>query len=76
MINSDDIKTTSSSTVKEMIEFAIPNIQSIHDNHGNDKIKIQGLDDKYVIFLLDGNKVSGEFAGGVDFSLFNLNIIQ
>ena len=36
VINSDDIKTTSSSTVKEMIEFAIPNIQSIHDNHGND----------------------------------------
>ena len=76
VINSDDIKTTSSSTVKEMMEFAIPNIQSIHDNHGNDKIKIQGLDDKYVTFLLDGNRVSGEFAGGVDFSLFNLNNVE
>ena len=76
VISSNDIKNTSSSTVKEMIEFAIPNIQSIHDNHGNDKIKIQGLDNKYVTFLLDGNRISGEFAGGVDFSLFDLNNVE
>ena len=76
LITSDEIKITGSSTVKEIIEYAIPNIQSIHDNHGDDKIKIQGLDDKYVTFLLDGNKVSGEFAGGIDFSLFNLTNVE
>ena len=70
------MKKNSYSTVEEIIEFAMPNVQSTHDNHGEEKIKIQGLDSKYIMFLVDGNKVSGEFAGNIDFSLFNMNNIE
>ena len=76
VITKDDINKTSYSTVKETIEFAMPGIQSTHDNHGEDKIKIQGLDNKYTAFLIDGNKVTGESAGNIDFSLFNINNIE
>ena len=40
VITKDDISKTSCSTVDELIEFAIPNIQSTHDHHGEDKIKM------------------------------------
>ena len=76
IINKEEMKENSYSTVEEVIEFAMPNVQSTHDNHGEEKIKIQGLDSKYIMFLVDGNKVSGEFAGNIDFSLFNMNNIE
>ena len=76
VITRDDINKASYSTVDELIEFAMPNTQSTHDNHGEDKIKIQGLDNKYTTFLIDGNRVTGEFAGNIDFSQFNMNNIE
>ena len=66
------IKETSYSNIEELIEFVMPNTQTTHDNHGDQDIKIQGLDSKYTTFLVDGIKVSGEFAGNIDFSLMNL----
>jgi len=76
VITRDDINKASYSTVDELIEFAMPNTQSTHDHHGEDKIKIQGLDNKYTTFLVDGNRVTGEFAGNIDFSQFNMNNIE
>ena len=76
VLSKNEINESSYSTIKELIAFAMPNIQSTHDNHGEEKIKIQGLDNKYTIFLIDGNRVSGEFAGNIDFSQFNLNNIK
>ena len=76
LIDNEDIISSGSSTLEEIIKFAMPNIQSVHDNHSNDKVKIQGLDNKYVTFLIDGNKISGEFAGNTDMSLFTLNNIE
>ncbi len=76
VIRREDLNKTSYSTFDELIEFAMPNIQSSHDNHGEDKIKIQGLDNKYTTFLINGNKVRGEFAGNIDFSQFNINNIE
>ena len=76
VINQEKIKETSYSTLEELIEFAMPNVQSTHDSHGGEKIKIQGMDSKYIIFLIDGNPISGEFAGNIDFSLFDIDNID
>ena len=54
------------------MEVALPNVQIVASNHGNDRVKIQGLDNKYTIFLVDGDRVSGEYAGNIDFGLFDL----
>ena len=75
VINQEKIKETSYSTLEELIEFAMPNVQSTHDSHGGEKIKIQGMDSKYIVFLVDGKQVSGEFAGNIDFSLFDIDNI-
>ena len=76
IIDEATIKETSYSNIEELIEFVMPNIQSTHDNHGDQDIKIQGLDSKYTMFLIDGNRISAEYAGNIDFSIFNMNSID
>ena len=62
-------------SITDIIEFAIPNVQRIYDPHGN-RVKIQGLDNKFVVFMIDGNKISGEFAGNIDFSMIDISDIE
>ena len=76
VISSRDIAQSSHTSLEDIIQFAIPNVQKVHDPHGNDRIKIQGLDNKFTVFLVDGKRISGEFAGNIDFSLVNLSEIE
>ncbi len=76
IISSKDIEKSPYSSIHDLIEFEIPNVQKVHDPHGIDRIKIQGLDNKFLVFLIDGDRISGEFAGNVDFSLISLSDIE
>ena len=79
VISRQDILNSSYSNVKDILEMAMPNVQMVASNHGNDRVKIQGLDNKYLTFLVDGDRVSGEYAGNLDFSmlgLFNVDKIE
>ena len=76
VISSEDVDNSSYSNVKDILEIAMPNVQMVASNHGDERIKFQGLDNKYMTFLVDGDRVSGEFAGNIDFSMFNLNNIK
>ena len=76
VITSNDIMRSSYSTLQDVIQFAIPNIQKVHDAHGNDRVKIQGLDNKFVVFMVDGKRINGEFAGNIDFSMISLSDIE
>ena len=69
VIGNDDIINSSYSNVKDILEMAMKNVQRVSSNHGNDRVKMQGLDNKYLTFLVDGDRVSGEFAGNFDFSV-------
>ena len=76
LITNKDIKNASYATVKNMLEITMPNVQIVESNHGNDRVKFQGLDNKYLTFLIDGDRVSGEFAGNIDFSMFGLSNVE
>ena len=76
VIGNDDIKKSSYSNVKDILEMAMPNVQTVTSNHGNDRTKIQGLDNKYMIFLIDGDRISGENAGNIDFSMLGLSNVE
>ena len=76
VITNSDIKNASYAGVKEMLEIALPNVQMVASNHGDDRVKIQGLDNKYLTFLVDGDRVTGEYAGNIDFSMFNLSNVD
>ncbi len=79
VITSDDIKKSAYSSVKEVLEMSLPNVQNVMSSHAgisNEEVKIQGLDNKYLLFLIDGKRVSGEFAGNLDFRMLDLSNID
>ena len=76
VIGNNDIINSSYSNVKDILEMAMPNVQMVSSNHGSDRVKVQGLDNKYLSFLIDGDRVSGEFAGNIDFSMIGLSNVD
>ena len=79
VITSDDIQKSAYSSVKEVLEMSLPNVQNVMSSHAgisNEQVKIQGLDNKYLLFLIDGKRISGEFAGNLDFKMLDLSDID
>ena len=76
VITSEEIYQSPHNSIRDIIEFVIPNVQRIHDPHGNDRVKVQGLDNKFVVFMVDGNRISGEFAGNIDLSMISISDIE
>lgn len=76
VIGQEDIRNSTYSNVKDILEVAMPNVQMVASNHSDDRVKIQGLDNKYLTFLIDGDRVSGEYAGNIDFSMFSLSNVD
>ena len=79
VISSKDIKNTAYTNVKDILEMKMPNVQNVVSSHAgtsNNRVKIQGLDNRYILFLIDGARVSGEFAGNLDFNMLNLSDVE
>ena len=79
IINTNDIKKSGVYSVKDLLEITIPNVQNVMSSHAgvsNNNIKIQGLDNSYMLFLIDGARVSGEFAGNLDFNMLDLSNVD
>tara|TARA_B100000579_G_scaffold341651_1_gene293520 strand:+ start:2747 stop:5248 length:2502 start_codon:yes stop_codon:yes gene_type:complete len=79
VISSEDISNSVYTNVKDVLEMVLPNMQNqmwTHANFTSDKIKIQGLGDQYILFLIDGARVSGEFSGMIDFTMLNLSNVE
>ena len=77
IITGEEIYESPYNSATDIIEFIMPNVQRIHDPHGtDDKLKVQGLDNRFVVFMIDGNRISGEFAGNIDLSIINIDDIE
>ena len=79
IINRKDIQNSSYNNVKEILEMTVPNVQNVISSHAgisNNNVKIQGLDNKYILFMIDGARVSGEFAGNLDFNMLDLSNVE
>jgi len=79
VITSNDIKNTAYSNVKDILEMTLPNVQNVMSSHAgisNNRVKIQGLDNRYLLFLVDGARVTGEFAGNLDFNMLTLSDVD
>lgn len=76
LLTEKDIQNSGSSNVIEILENALPNIQFIWDPHGIPTVKIQGYQTNNIAFLIDGQRISGEHAGNIDFEMLNLSNIE
>lgn len=64
--------------IETLLQYQIPGLQIVYNSmSGLPQIKYQGMGGQYVLFLIDGEPVSGEGAdGNVDFSRFNIDEIE
>ena len=67
LVTRKDIRITSALTLKDVLEFEIPSIE-MGQHGGSATLKTQGLDGKYTLVLIDGERMAGETDGNVDFS--------
>jgi len=76
IISNEDIVNSSYNSLKNLLTEALPNTQSVPSDHTGDRVKMQGLDNKYMLFLVDGDRISSEYAGNINLSMFNVANIE
>ena len=76
VISNEDIVNSSYNSLKDLLTEALPNTQTVPSDHTGDRVKMQGLDNKYMLFLVDGDRISAEYAGNINMSMFNVANIE
>ena len=62
-------------TALDALEYSMPGVQFSPDGHG-DNLQIQGLDNDYILVLVNGERMVGETRGNVNFSRLNAENIK
>lgn len=78
VISSADIKRANPQDFQTLLQYELPGIQIGYNSMSQaPTITYQGVGGDYVVFLIDGERVSGEGAAkNVDFSRFNVDDIE
>jgi outer membrane receptor for ferrienterochelin and colicins len=73
-------------SARKMLELGITNVtdalqtmvSGLNVNHNGTLVTVtlQGMDAKYVLFLIDGERIAGEVDGDIDYSMLNLENID
>lgn len=75
LISGVELKNAGSLTALDALEYAMPGVQFTPDAHG-DNLQIQGLDNDYVLVLLDGERLVGEGRSNVNFDRISAEDIK
>ena len=63
------------SNLQQALQQETPGLNIQKVGFGNE-ISMQGLDARHVLFLMDGERMTGDMAGNLDYELFNLHAID
>jgi outer membrane receptor for ferrienterochelin and colicins len=74
LISRRQLETIGAVTVKEALQ-ELPSLEFSPDSHGAN-IMMHGLGPKYVLFLVDGERIAGEVRGNINFSRLNTANIE
>jgi len=75
VINSKKIENLGASTLQDVLEQAVPGIDFSQDGFGT-SMKMQGLNAKYVLILIDGERLAGETKGNINYNRLNASNID
>ncbi len=75
VISSSDISQMAATNSLEALEFSLPGVRFFPDGHG-DNLMIQGLDNTYILVLVDGQRLAGATRGNVDFDRIDVDNIE
>lgn len=75
LINNKQIQASGASSALDALEFALPGLNFSRNPH-NVSMEIQGLGNRYVLVLLDGQRLTGETLDQVNMSRINADDIE
>lgn len=75
VINSVDIRRQSTATLQNLLERELAGVEFHQAGYGS-SLSFQGLDARYVLFLIDGERMAGETYGNVDYARVQINNIE
>jgi outer membrane receptor for ferrienterochelin and colicins len=76
VISGNDIRESGATTLVEALENFIPGVSFDPNQAMGDNIQIQGLDNKYILILIDGERLVGERTEKVNLSRLNTTDIK
>lgn len=76
VITTEEIKRTNAVTIKDLLETELPGLEFTRQMDGQTAISMQGMGGKYVLFLIDGERMAGETLNNVDYNRLNTENIE
>ncbi|MDO4704445.1 TonB-dependent receptor [Tannerella sp.] len=78
VISQKDIQALNPMSIETLLQYELPGLQITYNSMSRmPQIKYQGVDGEYMLFLIDGERISGEGADhNVDFTRFNVDEIE
>lgn len=67
VIGKNQIESTGASSILDALSLSLPNI-NFHGGVTGTSMQLAGLEGKYTVFLIDGEKISGETNGNIDYN--------
>ncbi len=75
VVSSFELEEAGAENALEALEYSMPGVQFSPDAHG-DNLQIQGLDNKYILVMVNGERLVGETRGNVNFNRIDVNNIE
>lgn len=78
VISRKDIQALNPMSMETLLQYELPGLQIVYNSMSQlPEIRYQGMEGQYMLFLVDGERVSGEGADhNVDFTRFNVDDIE
>ncbi|MDR0547470.1 MAG: TonB-dependent receptor [Dysgonamonadaceae bacterium] len=76
VISGNEIRQSGATTLVEALENFVPGVSFIPNQAMGDNIQIQGVDNKYILILIDGERLVGERTEKVNLSRLNTSDIK
>ncbi|MDR1200268.1 MAG: TonB-dependent receptor [Tannerellaceae bacterium] len=75
VINNKNIEKMQVSTMRDLLEYELPGIE-FTNNGGYTNINMLGFSGKYVLFLVDGERMAGESFDNIDYNRIDMENIE
>lgn len=75
VVSAAQIRQNDYENIVDALESSIPGLSFKQDGRGTN-IKVQGLENKYILLLIDGERISNTPAGNIDFERLNLSNVK
>ncbi len=76
VITAGEIARVNAATVQDLLETELPGLEFTREMDGQTAIRMQGMSGKYVLFLVDGERMAGETLNNVDYNRLNAENIE